>query len=111
MARSWLKSVSQWVLKVNLRAARRPDPAPQPLAQRQTRLMREPLGNQSCVKYAFVPNASGDHPITIFDLAGINVVDLFAAVLLADPPSRAVVMHGPLIRSTYLPNCQTGLIR
>ena len=38
--------------------------------------MREPLGNQSCVKYTFVPNASGDHPITIFDLAGINVVEL-----------------------------------
>src|SRR3989442_10761390 len=73
--------------------------------------MREPLGNQSCVKYTFVPNASGDHPITIFDLAGINVVDLFAAVLLADPPSRAVVMDGPFIRSTYLRNCQSGLIR
>ena len=45
MARSWLKSVSQWVLKVNLRAAVGLNPAPQPLAQRQTRLMREPLGD------------------------------------------------------------------
>ena len=86
------------VLKINLRAAVGLNPAPQPLAQRPTRSMREPFGNQSRVKYTFVPNASGNHPITIFDLAGINVVDFFAAVLLADPPSRAVVMDGPLIR-------------
>ena len=43
-----------------------------------------------------VVGASADHPITVLNLAGINLVDLFAAMLLTDPLGRAVVVNGLL---------------
>ena len=48
------------------------------------------------VKNTLVPNASGDHSIIILDLGRVNVVDLLAAMLLANPPNRAVVVNGLL---------------
>src|SRR5579862_4310753 len=56
----------------------------------------EPLGNQSGVKYTIVPNADGDHAIIVLHLGGVDVVELLAAVLLADPPSAAIVVNDPL---------------
>jgi len=41
-------------------------------------------------------SALADHSITIFNLAGINIVDLFAAVRLADLLGRAIVLHSLL---------------
>ena len=46
----------------------------------------EPLRDQSGMEYAiFIQRTRADYSITVFNLAGINVVDLFAAVLLTDP--------------------------
>ena len=61
------------------------------------------------MEFIFVPGAFDDHPITIFDLTGINVIDLLAAVLLADPPSRVVGVYRPLkllkIRHDLVSSC------
>ena len=57
--------------------------------------MREALGDLSCIKYAFVPNASGDHAISIFDLSWVDFINLFAA-FLTDPAGRAVVVNNLL---------------
>src|SRR5439155_341165 len=55
------------------------------------------LGADDDRSSSFIPNASGDHPITLFNLARVNVVDLLAAVLLTHPPSRTVVVNGSFI--------------
>src|SRR5213593_75891 len=50
---------------------------------------REPLRDQRGMEYAIlIPSAFGYHPVTVFNLARINVIDLFTAVLLADPFCR-----------------------
>ena len=49
-------------------------------------LLREPLGDETGLKFAFVvvfPQA--DHAVTILNIRGSNVVDRFAAVFLAGP--------------------------
>jgi len=51
-----------------------------------------------------IPGARADHSITVFNLAGINLVDLFAAVLLTNPVRRAVVLDGLLDARTHLTN-------
>jgi len=44
------------------------------------------------VEYALLlPSALGDHSITVFNLTRIDLVDLFAGVLLADPSRRALL--------------------
>ena len=45
------------------------------------------------MKYTIlVPSTLADHPIIVLDLGSIDVVDLFAAVLLTDPLGRAVLL-------------------
>src|SRR5438477_9777077 len=56
-------------------------------------------------------SALADHSITIFNLAGINIVDLFAAVRLADPLGRAIVLHSLLLARTRLSNSQGVFVR
>ena len=74
--------------------------------------MREPLRDQSGVEFTlFLPSALADHWITVFYLTGINIVDLFAAVRLADPLRRAIVLHSLLFAGTRLANGQGGFIR
>src|SRR5438046_3272278 len=64
------------------------------------------------MQYTFIAqSAIADHSITIFNLAGINIVDLFAAVRLADPLRRAIVLHSLLFAGTRLANGQGGFIR
>ena len=43
---------------------------------------RDQFGMEDAI---FIPGASADYPITIFHLAGINVVRFCAAVLLTHP--------------------------
>src|ERR1700730_1861622 len=71
----------------------------------------EPLGDQRGMEYAIlIPSAFGYHPVTVFNLAGIDVVDFFAAVLLADPFRRTVVLDGLFVARTHAANGQCGLI-
>src|SRR5260370_30153564 len=63
------------------------------------------------MEYAIlIPSAFGYHPVTVFNLAGINVVDFFAAMLLADPSRRAVVLDGLLVARSHVTNGQCRLI-
>jgi hypothetical protein len=57
--------------------------------------MREPLRDQSGVecRTLLLPSALADHPIAVFNLAGINVVDLFAAVRLTNPSGLSWYCH------------------
>src|SRR5438309_11895739 len=58
------------------------------------RLMREPLGYRSGLKFALlVVKAQTDHPITVFNLTGIDVIDLLGTVLLAGESGRAVIVN------------------
>src|ERR1700674_2208855 len=71
----------------------------------------EPLGDQRGMEYAIlIQSAFGYHPVTVFNLAGINVVDFFAAMLLADPSRRAVVLDGLLVARSHVTNGQCRLI-
>src|SRR5438270_4807319 len=71
----------------------------------------EPLGDQRGVECAIlIPSAFGYHPVTLFNLAGINVVDFFAAVLLADPFRRTVVLDSLLMARTHRTNGQRRFI-
>src|SRR5260370_40883118 len=63
------------------------------------------------MEYAIlIPSAFGYHPVTVFNLAGINVVDFFAAMLLADPSRRAVVLDGLLVARSHVTNGQCRLV-
>src|SRR4029077_16095897 len=78
---------------------------------KRNRLMRESLGDDRGVEYAIlVPSALADHSITVFNLAGINVVNLLAAVLLTDPSGRSGVGDSPLLVRTHLANGQCRFI-
>src|SRR3984893_16392209 len=71
----------------------------------------EPLGDQRGMEYAIlIPSAFGYHPVPVFNLAGIDVVDFFAAVLLADPFRRTVVLDGLLVARTHATNRQCRVI-
>src|SRR6266852_4234889 len=71
----------------------------------------EPLGDHRGLEYAILtPSAFGYHPVTLFNLAGIDVVDFFTAVLLADPFRRAVELHGPLLGRILVTNGQRRFI-
>src|ERR1700682_490383 len=73
--------------------------------------MRESLGDDRGAEHAIlVPGALADHSITVFNLAGINIVSLLAAVLLTDPSGRAVVSDGLLLARTHLANGQCRFI-
>src|ERR1700730_8309203 len=64
---------------------------------------REPLGDYRGMEYAFlIPGAFGYHPVTVFNLAGIDVVDFFAAVFLAHPFRRTVVLDGLLVAPNHV---------
>src|SRR5438445_1365784 len=77
----------------------------------ETRLPGEPLRDQSGVKFALlVVSAPADHPITVLNLAGINVVDLFTAVLLTGPLGRTVVVDDLLSARAPLTNGQRRFI-
>ena len=68
------------------------------------RLLREPLGYRSGLKFALlVVKAQTDHPITVLNLLGINVIDL-AAVLLAGESGRAVVVNDLLVKAGGAPS-------
>src|ERR1700674_5241670 len=72
---------------------------------------REPLRDYRGVEYAIlIPSAFGYHPVPIFNLAGIDVVDFFAAVLLADPFRRTVVLDGLLVARTHANNVHCSRI-
>ena len=63
------------------------------------------------MKYAIIaPSALADHAIIILNLADINVIDLFAAVLLTNPVRRAVVLDGLLEARAHLTNRQRRFI-
>ena len=63
------------------------------------------------MEYAILtPSARGYHSITIFNLVSINVVDLFLAVLLANPFRRTVVLDSSLLARTHLTNIQRRFI-
>src|ERR1700680_1770860 len=73
--------------------------------------MGESLGDERGVEYAILaPSALADHSITVFNLAGINIVNLLAAVLLTDPLRRAVVSDVPLLARTPLAKGQSRFI-
>src|SRR5882762_9709636 len=73
--------------------------------------MGESLGDERGLEYAILaPSALADYSITVFNLAGINVVNRLAAVLLTDPSRRAVVSDEPLLARTHLTNCQRRFI-
>src|ERR1700719_4377079 len=75
--------------------------------------MGKPLRDQGSMQYAIlVPGSFADHAIMFRNLAGVNVLDLVAAVPLTDPSRRAVVLDGPLvIRRTCLADRQRRFIR
>src|SRR5205814_6586572 len=78
----------------------------------RTRLMGEPLRDYRGVEYALLlPSAFDDHSIAIFNLGGINVVDLFAAVPLTDPLRRAVILNGHLSGAAPLTNRECRFVR
>jgi hypothetical protein len=56
------------------------------------------------------PSALAYHSIIFLNLAGSNVVDLRAAVVLTDPSRRAIVVNGR-IDSVSIPNGQRGFVR
>ena len=60
--------------------------------------------------FILVPSAFHDHPITICNLTDIDVIDLFAAVLLADPPRRAVVLNSHVSMGIDFPDGQGGFV-
>src|SRR5438445_13697919 len=63
------------------------------------------------MQYAIlVVSAYADHTITVLNLAGINVVDLFTVVLLAGPFGRAVVLDRLLGTRAPLTNGQGRFI-
>ena len=55
--------------------------------------MRESFGDQSGVENTSVSNTYGDHSIIVLNLTLVDVVELLAAVLLADPPSPTIVVN------------------
>ena len=58
------------------------------------RLIREPFGYRSRLKFALlVVDAQTDHPITVVNLTGIDVINLLGTVLLAGESCRAVVVN------------------
>jgi hypothetical protein len=64
------------------------------------------------MQYAILAHtAFRNHPIIVLDLAGINVVDRFAAVFLADRFRRGVVLDGHLSGRTQLTNRRSRFIR
>jgi len=64
------------------------------------------------MQYAILAHTTfTNHPIIVLDLAGINVVDRFAAVFLADPFRRGVVLDDHLSGRTQLTNRQSRFIR
>src|SRR5712691_9505356 len=68
------------------------------------RLLREPLGYRSGLKFTLlVVKAQTDHPITVLNLIGIDVIDLLAAVLLAGESGRAVVVNDLLVKAGGAP--------
>src|SRR6266851_9089062 len=96
-----------WPRRLGAAAVEQPSPLPRPPELESC----EPLRDERGVKYAILtPSAFGYHPVTIFNLAGINVVDRFAAVLLADPFRRAVELHGPLLGRILVTNGQRRFI-
>jgi len=48
-------------------------------------LTGEPFRDQSGMEYAVCCMPLTTHPIVVLDLASVNIIDLFAAVLLTDP--------------------------
>src|SRR6266436_4269641 len=63
------------------------------------------------MEYAiFIPSAGTDNPVAVLHFAGINVVNLFTAVLLTDPARRVVVLNDPFARRTHLAHSQARLI-
>src|SRR5450755_4191253 len=73
--------------------------------------MRESFGDQSGVEYTSVPDTYGDHSIIVLNLTLVDVVELLAAVLLADPPSPTVIVNDPFKIRIHVPNRQGGLFR
>src|SRR5215467_773898 len=66
-----------------------------PPSERGTKLVlvTEPLRDQHCAEFAlFVVNPYADHTVSVLNLASINVVDLLAAVILAFPFRRTIVV-------------------
>jgi len=62
------------------------------------------------VEYTIIAqSALADHSITIFNLTGINIVDLLAAVRLTDPLRRAIVLHGLLFAGTVAVGSLPGI--
>src|SRR5882672_545323 len=57
-----------------------------------------------------VRSAPANHEVPVFNLAGVNVVDLFVAVILTDPFRRAVVYTGPLCTPARLTKRQRRLL-
>src|SRR5713101_5277742 len=63
------------------------------------------------MQYAiFIPSARTDHPVPVLHFAGIDVVNLFFAVLLTNPARRVVVLNDPFGRRTHLAHGQARLI-
>src|SRR4029077_3444983 len=79
----------------------------------RTRLLGvgEPLRDYGCVDYAGTGrSALANHEVPVFNLAGVNVVDLLVAVILTDPFRRTVVRTGLLYTPTRLSNSQSRLL-
>src|SRR5260370_12018729 len=55
-------------------------------------------------------SALANHVVAVFNLAGVNVVDLLVGVILTDPFRRAVVHTGLLQTRTRLTNRQRRLL-
>src|SRR5215470_10782694 len=73
--------------------------------------MGEPLGDQGCVEFSVLAESTpANHVVAVFNLAGVDVVDLLIGVILTDPLRRAVIYNGPLQRPTHLTNSQTGIV-
>src|SRR6267143_5660057 len=70
----------------------------------------EPLRDQSCVDYAALRSALANHIVPVFNLAGVNVVDLLVVVILTDPFRRAVVRTGLLCIRTHITNSQSRVL-
>ena len=74
--------------------------------------MGEPLRNQSGVEQGtiLVPSTNADYSITVFNLAGIYVVDLLTPVLLTGPLGRAAIQDSLLDVRIRLGNGQRRLV-
>src|SRR5215475_10663611 len=73
--------------------------------------MGEPLGDQGCVEFAVLADGTlANHVVAVFNLAGVDVVDLLIGVILTDPFCRTVIHNGPLQCPTLLTNSQTGIV-